>query len=64
MKIFEIILKQCDSVEKASKDEAYLDLTDKVNERLNSVDLKSIQLSHLSTTFVAGSHSLENDNGN
>lgn len=64
MKIFEIISKHCDSVEKASIDEAYLDLTDQVAKRLQSNELNSIQPSDLNSSFVVGSYSLDNTNGN
>ncbi len=45
MKIFDILVKHCPNVEKASIDEAYLDLTDQVLERIrsgadNQIDLK------------------------
>ena len=63
MLIFEIISKHCDSVEKASIDEAYLDLTDLVMNRLKSGHLKSVQPSDLSTSFVVGSYSIDKTNG-
>lgn len=49
MKIFEILLKHCPNVEKASIDEAYLDLTDQVLERCRSGTLSHVDLvdSHL-----------------
>jgi DNA polymerase eta len=62
-KIFETILKHCEIVEKASIDEAYLDLTSIVHERLKDFDESVDLLNLLSTTFVVGSYSLENDSG-
>lgn len=59
-KIFEIILKHCDKVEKASIDEAYLDLTDLVIERFRN---QSIKQAKFIDSFVYGSFSLENENG-
>ena len=62
LKIFEIISKHCESVEKASIDEAYLDLTDEVMQRLSR--LQTIQPNELSSSFVVGSYSIENSQGN
>lgn len=58
-KIFELILKHCEIVEKASIDEAYLDLTLTVNKRLKELDA-SVQMSNLLiNTHVVGSYNLE-----
>ena len=62
LKIFEIISKHCESVEKASIDEAYLDLTGVVTNRLNQI--KNIDIKDLKTSFVVGSYSMNsNSNG-
>ena len=54
-------------MEKASIDEAYLDLTNNVNERIKRI-LSEKQGNYLSPsklpgTFVVGSYVVENDNG-
>ena len=56
-KIFDIITKHCPNVEKASIDEAYVDLTDLVQERQRVMT----QLTHsdLSDSYIAGSYSLD-----
>ena len=61
MKIFEIISKHCNSVEKASIDEAYLDLTDQVLERIKNG--ATIEPKDLKDSFVVGSYALEMPEG-
>ncbi|CAF0854622.1 unnamed protein product [Brachionus calyciflorus] len=59
LKIFEIILKHCDKVEKASIDEAYLDLTDLVMERFQNKSLTNV---NFVDSFVYGSFSIDDSN--
>ena len=59
IKIFEVILNRCKNVEKASIDEAYLDLTDLVLERMRSSKTQPINID-LKDSYVVGSYT-END---
>ena len=63
LKIFEIILSHCQNVEKASIDEAYIDLTDKVLEMIRSKSIEKIEASDLKDSFVVGSYALDNNPG-
>jgi DNA polymerase eta len=54
MKIFDILVKHCPNVEKASIDEAYLDLTDQVLERIRNGANNQVVLKD---SYVVGSFS-------
>jgi DNA polymerase eta len=63
-KIFQVLTKHCQVVEKASIDEAYLDLTDKVNERLqdsNHLNKKPMDILPFieRDSFVITNHSMD-----
>lgn len=58
-KIFDIITKHCPNVEKASIDEAYLDLTDLVERRLATVD--KLLADQFFDSYIAGSYALEQE---
>lgn len=60
LKIFDIILKHCPIVEKASIDEAYLDLTDLVMDKIRN---KTVDKVDLIDSFVYGSFCLDSENG-
>jgi DNA polymerase eta len=62
MKIFDVLVKHCQNVEKASIDEAYLDLTDQVLERIrNGTAADQV---NLKDSFVVGSFAEDgNDQG-
>ena len=65
-KIFEILNKHCETVEKASIDEAYLDLTKCVYDRISKYENEgnyTIESNQLPGSFVLGSYSLTNDKG-
>ncbi len=57
MKIFDVIVSHCPNVEKASIDEAYLDLTDIVEERLKKLsgDYESL----FRDSYVVGTYAVE-----
>jgi len=63
LKIFDIITTHCEHVEKASIDEAYLDLTEKIYERIKNNQIKSIETKELNDSFVVGSYTINNDQG-
>ncbi len=63
LKIFDIITSHCEHVEKASIDEAYLDLTEKVLERIKSQKMKSKDSKELNDSFVVGSYTINNEPG-
>ena len=63
LKIFEIILSHCQNVEKASIDEAYIDLTDKVLELIRSKSIEKVDAEDLKDSFVVGSYTLDNNTG-
>ncbi len=48
-------------VEKASIDEAYIDLTDLVLERIRNKTIEKVNLSDLTDSYVVGSFTLENN---
>jgi DNA polymerase eta len=62
-KIFQIILKHCDQVEKASIDEAYIDLSHAVIERIKTEKFEHLEANSLSSSFVVGTY-LEEENAN
>ena len=53
-KIFDILLKHCECVEKASIDEAYLDLTDLVAERMTTPTATVLDTVRFTSSFVVG----------
>ncbi len=57
LKIFDVILSHCPNVEKASIDEAYLDLTDLVEERLKKTTDEFKELFH--DSYVVGTYAVE-----
>ena len=63
LKIFEVISNHCAFVEKASIDEAYLDLTEQVLERIQSQSVTNVDANELSDSFVVGSYAIDNDQG-
>lgn len=65
-KIFEILSSHCSIVEKASIDEAYLDLTAEVHKRLqqNIENDNYLQSELFPGSFVVGSYALKNDDSN
>jgi DNA polymerase eta len=63
LKIFDVITSHCEFVEKASIDEAYLDLTEKVTERIRNNQTKNVDVNDLNDSFVVGSYTINNDQG-
>lgn len=63
LKIFNIITTHCINVEKASIDEAYIDLTDLVKERIKNKHYQDFDLNKLSSSYVVGSFAKDNPNG-
>lgn len=61
-----MIRKHCNTVERASVDEAYLDITDIVNERLSTIDISPKKLiSLLANTYIVGYSEIgKNNEGN
>lgn len=64
--VIEVIKKHCNITERASVDEAYLDITDIVDKRLAASELSPKELiSSLANTYVVGySEVNKNDEGN
>ena len=63
LRIFEIISNHCEHVEKASIDEAYIDLTETVLERIRSGSVKTIDTKVLNDSFVVGSYCINSNQG-
>lgn len=64
--VIEVIKKHCNVIERASVDEAYLDITDIVDKRLATFKVSPKELiSSLANTYVVGYSEInKNDEGN
>ena len=58
-----VLNKFCSCVERASVDEAYIDMTTEVTERMTQMTCSSVDISQIPNTFVEGYDRLEG-NGN
>lgn len=64
--VIEVIKKHCNVIERASVDEAYLDITDIVDKRFTTTNVSPKELtSSLANTYIVGYSEInKNDEGN